>query len=165
MLSAVFILFAPAMVADLPTDDPAVSWAWAKAKAENDNAAIAWAFAKAKSEAKEVRPCYCGPDCKCASCDGKNCKCSQSECYTSLRGRSIAEHKPLIVGVGYEPIKVDGMLSVRYDAMPGVKGPAIVVGNPVGANLLMAGTLSSKATAADVRGLLAPKPVALPQPY
>lgn len=87
--------------------------------------------------------CHCGPDCGCGH--GAKCECTPAKCYEQLRSRAVKEGKPLIVGVGCEPVRVSGCLALRYDDLAGFQKPSVVVGLPSGKELIIGGVIAAKA--------------------
>lgn len=144
-----------------------VAWAWATTNADEScpgpkcQASAAWLWCTIDLPEKEV--CDCG-DCPC--CQTGECKCKTRDCtkldpakaYGQLRGHAVADRKPLIVSVGCETVRVDGCLSVRFDAFSGVKGPVIVVGIPQGKELMQAAVMSCKSKPDEIKAVAFPKP-------
>lgn len=144
-----------------------VAWAWASANVEEScpgpnckvSAAWLWCTLHPEDLPEKEAGCHCGPDCGCGK--GCECKCTQAECYEKLRSRAIRENKPLVVGVGCEPPRVDGALSCRHDRLAGFKD-AIVVSKPNGKELYLVTTLPRKVSADTITATLNPKPLPLP---
>jgi hypothetical protein len=55
--------------------------------------------------------------------------------YATAHAEAKFAHMPLVVFVGRDPAPVDGAVVAQWNDYPGVSGPAIVVGYPVGGQL------------------------------
>lgn len=87
--------------------------------------------------------CHCGPDCDCGG--GAKCQCTQQACYEKLRNQAMRQGKPLIVGVGCEPVRISGCLALRYDELKGFQPGSIVVGLPTSKDVMIGGVIAAKA--------------------
>src|SRR5438309_10191099 len=56
--------------------------------------------------------------------------------YATGYAQAKVEHLPLVVFVGRDPAPVDGAVVAQWNDYPGVSAPAIVVGYPVGGQLI-----------------------------
>jgi hypothetical protein len=127
-----------------------VAWAWSHTSGRPDcSAAVAWAWAQAKPEPKPAppptKPEPVGPPAP-----------TQDELYSAARSEALHLRCPIVIGVGVDPPALDGTVSVRWDAYPGLRAPGVVVGTCNGTDCRVVAKFTGRATAADVRAALMP---------
>lgn len=144
-----------------PTPPPNALWLWTIAAQEQQQhpacvGGACWAWVMAQQKV-----CECGSGCPC--CDNGPCQCdsgqckkqSQREIYNALRERAVKEQKPLLVSVGCEPKKIDGVLTCRWDKFPAVTS-GVVVGLPKGNELIQGPVLPCNSSVATIQAATKP---------
>jgi hypothetical protein len=71
--------------------------------------------------------------------------------YAKGHKQAADEQLPLVVYVGCDLAPVEGAVACQWDSYPGVKGPAIVVGYPVGDRIVQDAVLACPAPAGELK--------------
>lgn len=76
---------------------------------------------------------------------------AKAKCYAAGHKEATEGDLPLVVYVGCDCRLVEGAVVCAWESYPGVKGPAVVVGYPVGGRIVQDAVLPASASAAEVK--------------